>query len=73
MVSPRAARIRRGSIVLPSASIFVVGTGWDLFDVEKERTPLPMLASKTVDVISFIAQRISERAMDEATMIADDA
>lgn len=47
--------MRRGSIVLPSASMFVVGTGWDLFDVEKERTPLPMLASKTVAVISFIA------------------
>lgn len=48
--------MRRGSIVLPSASMFVVGTGCDLFGVEKERTPLPILASKTVAVISFIAE-----------------
>ena len=45
--------MRSGSMVLPEASMLVVGTGWDLLVVEKAKE-VPMVARKAVAVISFI-------------------
>ena len=46
-------------MVLPDASVLVVGTGWALLGAEKPWM-LPMLASRTVAVISFIVAGIFE-------------
>ena len=46
-------------MVLPDASVLVVGTGWALLGAEKPWM-LPMLASRTVAVIIFIVAGIFE-------------
>ena len=52
-------------MVLPDASVLVVGTGWALLGAEKPWM-LPMLASRTVAVISFIVAGIfEERRIEE--------
>lgn len=47
-------------MVLPDASVLVVGTGWALLGAEKAWV-LPMLASRTVAVISFIVAQRSRK------------
>lgn len=55
-------------MVLPDASVLVVGTGWALLGAEKPWM-LPMLASRTVAVISFIVAGIfEERRIEEDTV-----
>lgn len=46
-------------MVSPDASVLVVGTGWALLGAEKAWV-LPMLASRTVAVISFIVAQRSQ-------------